>query len=141
MFDQSRNCNNYVFFSGINTLRTVLNDKSVINKITTLNKRNKTDKIMSFGFQLFTLKFTNFYDLVTTQRFGNTFCFIDDVTITNEGGEFEKGFREIYPPELVLRKKNTSPVEASLFYLNIKISNKKCILGRYVILDLFLLFH
>ena len=36
----------------------------------------------------------------------NMFRFIDDLTALNDGGEFERSFKEIYPPELVLKKEN-----------------------------------
>lgn len=32
--------------------------------------------------------------------------FIDDLTAINNGGEFERSFEEIYPPELILEKEN-----------------------------------
>ena len=31
------------------------------------------------------------------RRSVNTFIFIDDLTVLNDGGEFERSFREIYP--------------------------------------------
>ena len=41
-------------------------------------------------------------------RFANIFRFVDDLKVFNDGGEFGKSFREIYPPELELKKENDS---------------------------------
>ena len=45
-------------------------------------------------------------DLITARKFSNTFRFIDDLNAMNDGGEFERHFKEIYPPELELKKEH-----------------------------------
>ena len=47
--------------------------------------------------------------------------FIDDLTTLNDSGEFERSFKEIYPPELVLNKENLSNNERSFLDLLIKV--------------------
>ena len=42
------------------------------------------------------------------RKFGNIFKFIDDLIAINDGNEFENRYSEIYPPELILKKENTS---------------------------------
>lgn len=49
--------------------------------------------------------------------------FIDDLTAINDGGEFEKIYREMYPPELQLKRENSSDNQASFF----ESDHKNCI--------------
>ena len=51
--------------------------------------------------------------------------FIDDLTTLNDSGEFERSFKEIYPPELVLSKENLSNNERSFLDLLIKVENNQ----------------
>ena len=51
--------------------------------------------------------------------------FIDDLTTLNDSGEFERSFKEIYPPELVLNKENLSNNERSFLDLLIKVENNQ----------------
>ena len=44
------------------------------------------------------------------RKFKNTFRFIDDLIMVNDSGEFEKLFKEIYPPMLTLKKENLSNI-------------------------------
>ena len=53
------------------------------------------------------------------RRFANNFRFIDDLRVLNYGAEFERGFREIYPPELKLKKGNDINIEG--FFLGVGI--------------------
>ena len=64
-------------------------------------------------------------DIRRARRFANTFRFIDDLTALNDGGEFERSFREIYPPELELKKENVDYSEGSFLDLQIKIINNR----------------
>lgn len=41
----------------------------------------------------------------TKRKFANTFRFIDDLAVLNDGGEFERNFRKTFPRELELEKK------------------------------------
>ena len=70
-------------------------------------------------------------DLIMARKFGNVFRFIDDLAAINDSGEFEKIFREIYPPELELKRENISSTEASFLDLHIKIDNNKFALSLY----------
>ena len=54
------------------------------------------------------------------RRFHSTKRFIDDLCALNDGGEFGRVFREIYPPELEL-KVESSGMESSFLNLDIKI--------------------
>ena len=40
------------------------------------------------------------------KRFENTFRFFDDLIVLNDGGEFERSFKETYPSELEPKTKN-----------------------------------
>ena len=40
------------------------------------------------------------------RRLANVFIFIDDIVAVSGGGEFEWGFKEIYPPEVIIEKEN-----------------------------------
>ena len=45
-------------------------------------------------------------DIRRARGFANILRFINDLTVLNDGGEFERNFREIYHPELKLKKEN-----------------------------------
>ena len=42
------------------------------------------------------------------RRFGNVFRYIDDLLAISDNGEFERNYRNIYPPEQALKKKNVN---------------------------------
>ena len=58
-------------------------------------------------------------------RFANIFRFVDDLKVFNDGGEFGKSFREIYPPELELKKENDSNRKGSFFRSWFKIRDER----------------
>ena len=62
-------------------------------------------------------------DLQKARKFSNTFRFIDDLGAINDQGEFEIHFKEIYPPEMELKKENNGSLEASFLDLSISISS------------------
>ena len=64
-------------------------------------------------------------DLSRARRFGNTFRFIDDLTAINDGGEFERCFRDIYPSELKLKKENVGSLDATFLDLELSITDRK----------------
>ena len=70
-------------------------------------------------------------DLRRARRFGNTFRFIDDLNALNDGGEFERCYHEIYPPEMELGKENISANAASFLDLNISIIDSKFVVSLY----------
>ena len=70
-------------------------------------------------------------DLAKARKFGNTFRFIDDLCTLNDGGEFEKHYREIYPEEMQLSKENKGNKNASFLELGISIENKQIKVGLF----------
>ena len=70
-------------------------------------------------------------DLIRARKLCNMFRFIDDLSAINDGGEFERNFKDIYPRELELGKENLINDEASFLDLNIRIQNNKFRIGLY----------
>ena len=60
-------------------------------------------------------------DLFTARKFRHTFRFIDDLLAVNDDGEFERCFKNIYPPELEWKKEHAGN---SVFFLNLNILMK-----------------
>lgn len=60
-------------------------------------------------------------DIRRARRFANNFRFIDGLRVLDYGGEFERGFREIYPPELKLKKENGINREGSFLGVGISL--------------------
>ena len=54
-------------------------------------------------------------DIRRAWRFENTFRFIDNLTVLNDGGEFERSYNEIDPPELQRKKKKDINTEGSFY--------------------------
>lgn len=63
--------------------------------------------------------------------FNNSFRFIDDLSIFNDNGEFEKNIKNIYPKELELKKENNGHLQATFLDLNIEIKNKRFSMKLY----------
>ena len=61
---------------------------------------------------------------VLARKFGRVFRYIDDLLAINDGEEFEKHHSDIYPPELELKKENTSNSNTSFLELDIQISDR-----------------
>ena len=57
------------------------------------------------------------------RKFGNVFRFIDDLIAINDGNEFSKAYKEIYPQELELKKENLTEDQATFLDLNLTINN------------------
>ena len=74
------------------------------------------------------LKKENF---VTTQKYTNTFKFIDDLITLNNAEHFEQNIKNIYPPELELKKENINNTSANFLDINIKIQTSKCVTSLY----------
>ena len=49
------------------------------------------------------------------------FRFFENLTALGDGGELERSFKEIYPPQVVLKKKNLGNHEGSFWDLLIKV--------------------
>ena len=64
-------------------------------------------------------------DIRHAKIFANISSFIDDLTAINDGGEFERSSKQIYPPEPELKRENVGCSEGSFLDLGIKIEYKK----------------
>ena len=62
---------------------------------------------------------------IIARKLGKVYRFIDDLLSINDGGEFEKNFSQIYPPELELKKENTINTKTSFLELDITISDNQ----------------
>ena len=70
-------------------------------------------------------------DTSKARRFGNVFRYIDDLCAINDGGQFENSYKDIYPPELELKKENIEYHNASFLDLDINIIDKRFQLKLY----------
>ena len=70
-------------------------------------------------------------DIRRTWWFENTFRFIDNLTVLNDGGEFERSYNKIDPPELQRKKKKDINTEGSFLYMNIKIKSYRFLVSLY----------
>lgn len=59
------------------------------------------------------------------RRLANVLIFIDDVVAVSVGGEFERGFKEIHPPEVIIEMENLNNNEKYVLDLFIKAGNKQ----------------
>ena len=73
------------------------------------------------------LKKSNLYK---TRKLTNNFRFIDNLIAVNDGGEFERNLKEIYPPELELNLENSGD-NASFSDLDIMLQNNKFVFGLF----------
>ena len=85
----------------------------------------ESDPAMSFA----NLNCFHYYESKQLKKIKKTnyFKFIDDLTVLTDGGEFEsKNFREIYSPELELKKENIQKDLTNYTgYKNVKTSTQK----------------
>ena len=65
------------------------------------------------------------------RKFSHTFRFIDDLLAINDGGMFEKYYKDIYPKELELKKENTKSNFCSFLDLSISIQNNTFLTSLY----------
>ena len=65
------------------------------------------------------------------RKFGNIFRFIDDLIALNDGNEFESHYNEFYPPELILKKENTSDTETTFLDLHLYINKGQIQISLY----------
>ena len=56
-------------------------------------------------------------DLRRARRFTYVFCFIDDLAVGNDVGEFKRSYEDIYPATLELKKENNTTQEGSFLDL------------------------
>ena len=78
-----------------------------------------------FFYEVQWIKSTKKLDYGRARRFLNIFRFIDDLIAANDYGEFERSFREIYPPELSLKKENEIDTEGTFYDLDISVKEGK----------------
>ena len=55
-----------------------------------------------------------------TRKCGLIFRFIDGLITINDGNEFENHYKEIYPPQVILKEENTSHTESTFLKLHSK---------------------
>ena len=87
--------------------------------------------LFPFFYEVKWIKDTKKVDYGRARRFLNTFRFIDDLIAGNDHGEFERSFKEIYPPELSLKKENIIDTEGTFYDLDIAVKNGKFDLKLY----------
>ena len=63
------------------------------------------------------------------RRLANVFIFIDDIVAVSGGGDFEWGFKEIYPPEVIIENENL--IMKNVLDLFIKAGNKQFYMHLY----------
>ena len=68
------------------------------------------------------LKFITNTNYGVARKCGSIFRFIDRLIGINDGNEFENDYNEIYPPELILGKENTSYTETTFLDLHLCIN-------------------
>jgi hypothetical protein len=61
----------------------------------------------------------------------NTVRYIDDLNTLNDDLQFSNYISEIYPPELILNKENSSPLQATYLDLEITVDNNKYVYKLY----------
>ena len=76
-----------------------------------------------FFYEVQWVKQTKKSDYGRARRFLNTFRFIDDLISANDYGEFERSWRDIYPPELTLKKENEIDTEGTFLDLEVVVQN------------------
>ena len=76
-----------------------------------------------FFFEVQWIKLIKKSDYGRARRFLSTFRFIDDLIAANDYGEFERSFKEIYPPELTLKKENIIDTEGTFYDLDIVVKD------------------
>ena len=74
------------------------------------------------------LKFSN---IARARRFSYIYRFIDDLNSINDYGEFERCYKDIYPPELELGKENLDSSRASFLDLDIKVEDRVFVYNQY----------
>ena len=82
-------------------------------------------KLFLFFYEVQWIKSTKKLDYGRARRFLNTFRFIDDLIAANDYGEFERSFKEIYPPELSLKKENEIDTAGTFYDLDIVVKDGK----------------
>jgi len=78
-----------------------------------------------FHYECAWIKRTLTGDYGRVRRLNYTFRYIDDLIAINDNDEFEKSYKEIYPPALTLKKENINNSSATFLDMNISIIDNK----------------
>ena len=70
-------------------------------------------------------------DNILARKFSHTFRFIDDLLAINDGGMFERYYKDIYPEELELKKENANYDACSFLDIKISIHNNSFFTSLY----------
>ena len=70
-------------------------------------------------------------DLSTCTKLRHCFRYIDDITVINDDGEFERQYRKIYPPTLTLKKVNSLDNKADVLDVSVAIEDGKFVCKLY----------
>jgi len=70
-------------------------------------------------------------DRLKCKKLRYIYRYIDDITVINDSGFFDKNFSQIYPKNLNLEKINSTSIQADVLDLNINIDNKKGTIKLY----------
>ena len=68
---------------------------------------------------------------VLARKFSHTFRYIDDLLTINDGGMFDRYYKEIYPEELQLKKENINCNSCTFLDIKIDITNKSFLTSLY----------
>lgn len=66
-------------------------------------------------------------DPIRARKFRHIYRYIDDLQTINDGGEFEKCIKDIYPQELVLNKENREDTTSSFLDLSLQVKEGKIV--------------
>ena len=70
-------------------------------------------------------------NIAKARRFSYIYRFIDDLNSINDYGEFERCYKDIYPPELELGKENVDSSRGSFLDLDIRVEDRVFIFNQY----------
>ena len=70
-------------------------------------------------------------NIAKARRFSYIYRFIDDLNSINDYGEFERCYKDIYPPELELGKENLDSSRASFLDLDIRVEDRVFVFNQY----------
>ena len=84
-----------------------------------------------FHFESKWVKHNAYHNYAKAKGIFNTFRYIDDLNTLNDNEQFSNYIDEIYPPELILNKENTSPLQATYLDLDITVESSKFVYKLY----------
>ena len=72
-------------------------------------------------------------NLQKAMKFVETFPSLNDLCAINDNSDFEENFKELYTPEIVLKKENTPNIKGQLFNLEITVKHRENLKLNYLI--------